>query len=64
MDAIYYLPSHKHHFRNVEVTDGKADLSDDDGNLVYSAVPISDAPEVGSCVVSGSKKSTKTKPKK
>lgn len=54
MDAVYFHPAgHKHHFRNVEPKSGKADLRDDDGNLVFKDVPISAEPKDGCVVISG-----------
>jgi hypothetical protein len=54
MDAIYFHPAgHKHHFRNVEPEDGKADLRDDEGKLIYAAVPVSAEPKDGHCVITG-----------
>lgn len=62
MDAIYFHPAgHKHHFRNVEIKDGLADLKDDDGKLVYAAVPISTEPMSSHCVLSGEIPATKKK---
>lgn len=53
MDAIYYAPDHKHHFRNVEIKSGKATLKDDDGRLIYAGVEVSEKPETGKCVIIG-----------
>ena len=67
MTAIHYSKSGKHHFRQVKIEGGKAQLSDDRGVLIYKNVPISETPEHGKCVVSGQPKLTttsKTKPKK
>jgi len=54
MNAIYYHPcGYKHHFRNPEIIGELANLSDDDGKLVYSNIPISETPKDGFCVIEG-----------
>lgn len=60
MDAIYFHPAgHKHNFRNVEPKDGKADLCDDNGKLIYAAVPVSAEPKDGHCIITGDAKPAK-----
>jgi len=54
MDAVYFHPAgYRHHFRNVEPKGGVADLKDDEGNLIYSSVPVSAEEKSGHCVISG-----------
>ena len=53
MEATLFFESHKHHFRNPIIKDGKADLYDDDKNLIYSGIEISATPENGKCVIIG-----------
>jgi hypothetical protein len=54
MDGIYFHPAgHKHHFRNVLPKNGKADLHDDDGKLVFKDVPVSTEEKPGHVIVPG-----------
>lgn len=56
MDGIYYHPAgHLHHFRDVEEKNGKADLKDDDGNIVYAEVSVSSEPKTGFVTITSTK---------
>ena len=48
MDGVFYSSAgHKHHFRNIEPKNGKADLKDDCGKIILGGVPISTEPKPG-----------------
>lgn len=54
MNGVFYSPAgYKHHFRNIEPKNGKADLKDDHGKTVFANVSISTEPKTGQVFIEG-----------
>lgn len=48
MNGVFYYPTGlKHHFRNILTKNGKADLKDDSGKIIFAGVPISTERKAG-----------------